>query len=64
MPSTRLSVCLCGLRMILRASWTAKKSNELVGSYKAGVKRELLDTKDIYFVQIRAAIIEILTFNN
>jgi len=32
-----------GLRKILRVSWTAKKTNELVLN-KAGVKRELLDT--------------------
>jgi len=32
-----------GLRKILRASWTAKKTNEWVLN-KAGVKRELLDT--------------------
>ena len=31
------------LRKILRISWTAKKTNELVLN-KAGVKRELLDT--------------------
>jgi len=31
------------LRKILRVSWTAKKTNELVLN-KAGVKRELLDT--------------------
>jgi len=32
-----------GLRKIVRASWTAKKTNEWVLN-KAGVKRELLDT--------------------
>ena len=32
-----------GLRKILWVSWTAKKTNEWV-LYKAGVKRELLDT--------------------
>jgi len=32
-----------GLRKILRVSWTAKKTNELVLN-KPGVKRELLDT--------------------
>ena len=32
-----------GLRMILRVSWTAKKTNEWVLN-KAGAKRELLDT--------------------
>ena len=32
-----------GLRKILRVSWTAKKTNEWV-LYKAGVKKELLDT--------------------
>jgi len=32
-----------GLRKILRASWTAKKTNEWIVN-KAGVKRELLDT--------------------
>jgi len=32
-----------GLRKILRVSWTAKKTNELVLN-KAGVNRELLDT--------------------
>ena len=34
---------LKGLRKILRVSWTAKKTNELVLN-KSGVKRELLDT--------------------
>jgi len=32
-----------GLRMILRVSWTAKKTNEWVLN-KTGVKRQLLDT--------------------
>jgi len=37
-----------GLRKILRVSWSAKKTNEWVLN-KAGVKRELLDTRKLAY---------------
>ena len=44
MTKTRLDAFeMKGLRKILRVTWTAKKTNELILN-KAGLKRELLDT--------------------
>ena len=40
-----------GLRRMLRVSWTSKKTNEWV--LKAGVKRELLDTRNSVLEEFR-----------